>query len=162
MSQIGYQRLEDSIHPEYFRIGNFTSSIIPRMSRDRQLSTFELKFNCKPQKYLKTGEDSVTMTGSGNILINPTFYEARPLIAISGTGTGVITINNQSVTISQNSGNFVIDCELEDAYSSYSRANYNSYITLSGNNFPVLQSGENAIGTTNSMTITITPRWWTI
>ena len=161
-SQTGYQRLEDSLHPEYYRIAAFTGQVTPTMSRKRNKGIFEIQFDCKPQKYLKIGEEEISMSGSGNKLYNPTRFDSKPLITISGTSTGAITINGTQVTIASNPGNFVIDCELEDAYSSYSSANYNSYVTLSGNDFPALTPGENTIGTTNSMAITVMPRWWTI
>lgn len=161
-SQTGYQRLEDTMHPEYYRLGAFRGQVTPKMSRKRDISVFEIQFNCKPQKYLKRGEEQISMSGNGNKLYNPSRFLSKPLIKVNGTATGEIAINGKQATIASNPGYFTIDSELEDAYNSSTGENYNSRLTLSGNEFPVLESGENTIDVASGMTIVVTPRWWTI
>lgn len=161
-SQTGYQRLEDTLHPEYYRLGAFVGQVTPTMTRARQKGVFEIQFNCKPQKYLKSGEIETSMSGNGNKLYNPTRFNSKPLIKVNGTATGAIAINSKQATIASNPGYFTIDSELEDAYNSSTGDNYNSRLTLSENEFPVLVSGENTINVASGMTIVVTPRWWTI
>lgn len=158
-SRTGYKRLEDSIHPEYYRQAAFVSNVEPTMFDWRNKGIFELTFNCKPQKFLKSGEKVVTLARS-NVIHNPTLFDSRPLFKVTGTGT--ITVNNITITISTNPGDMVIDCDMEDAYGSNTGNNYNGYITLSMNQFPKLKSGNNSITTSSGITASITPRWWTV
>ena len=60
---------------------------------------FEITFDCKPQRYLTSGETAVTVT-NGGVITNPTLFDAQPLLQLSGYGS--ISINGQ--TLSVNSG----------------------------------------------------------
>lgn len=160
LSKIGYKRLEDSVHPEYYRMAIYAGDIKPTMFDRRNKSVFELTFNCKPQKYLKSGEKEITVANSVTVH-NPTRFGAKPLIKVTGTGT--ISFNgDQIITVSANPGNMVIDCDTEDAYNSQTKANYNSNISLSQNNFPVIPSGDSVIAVTGGLSAVVIPRWWTI
>lgn len=160
LSKIGYKRLEDSVHPEYYRMAIYSGDIKPTMFDRRNKSVFELTFDCKPQKYLKSGEKEIAVSGSV-VVHNPTRFDAKPLIRVTGTGT--INMNNgQIITVSTNPGNMVIDCDTEDAYNSQTKANYNSYITLSQNKFPVIPSGDSTIAVSGGLTAVVIPRWWTV
>lgn len=58
-SQIGYQRLSDSYNPNEFRLGLFMAGLeFDAVSRNRA-GEFELKFNCKPQRFLTDGEEMI-------------------------------------------------------------------------------------------------------
>lgn len=57
--QLGYQRLEDSYHPEEFRLGTFVDGIYPDMRQRNESGEFTLRFNCKPQRFLKSGEEPI-------------------------------------------------------------------------------------------------------
>ena len=157
----GYQRLEDDIYDEHYRMGVFQGQVNPTMFDERNKSIFELSFLCKPQKYLKSGEEGVSFTGN-RTFSNPTPFDAKPIISVYGTGTGTITIGNSQITINSNPGNMVIDCETEDAYNSQSKLSYNSRIELSGNDFPKLHKGDTTVSLSSGLQVTITPRWWTI
>lgn len=54
-SLTGYQRIEECYHPESYRMGVFNASIEPDKQNVRQV-TFTLTANCKPQKFLLSGE----------------------------------------------------------------------------------------------------------
>lgn len=54
----GYQRIEDTFHPEYYRMGAFLDEYEPkRVTEDAEMSNGVIKFNCMPQKWLKSGEE---------------------------------------------------------------------------------------------------------
>ncbi len=54
--KIGYQRLEDTYHPDEYRVGVLTMGIQPEMSPLNRGGDFTLTFNCKPQRFLKSGD----------------------------------------------------------------------------------------------------------
>lgn len=153
-SLTGYQRLEDTYHPDVYRMASFTAGFEPKMAFYNRAGEFTIKFNCKPQRWLKEGEKATTITTSGAML-NPTLFNAKPLIRAYGTGT--ITIGDYSLVISDDytAGSYLdIDCEIMNAY--YDSTNYNNYIS---GDFPELEPGENTITFTGT-SLEITPRWW--
>ena len=116
---------------------------------------FEITFNCKPQRYLLTGETAIELTVDGTIT-NPTLFDAQPLIVV--TGRGDLGINSQTVTITGISP-VTIDCEMMDCYQgAYSR---NDTVSFSDYKFPVLVPGVNNITLSGNISkVVITPRWW--
>lgn len=54
--QRGYQRLEDTYHPDEYRMGAFVMGIEPETIPLNRGGDFNLVFNCKPQRFLKSGE----------------------------------------------------------------------------------------------------------
>lgn len=54
----GYQRIEDTFHPEYYRMGAFLDEFEPkRVTEEAGMCHGVLKFDCMPQKWLKSGEE---------------------------------------------------------------------------------------------------------
>lgn len=65
MSHKGYFRLEDSYHPDEFRMAQFAGPIdINSTGRHNRYGTTSLTFNCMPQRFLKSGELPVSFTDS--------------------------------------------------------------------------------------------------
>lgn len=95
-SKIGYQRLEDTFHPDEYRMATFVDMIDVNPVMYNTASTFKLVFDCKPQRFLKSGELPVAIT-SGSTLTNPTLFESSPLLMARGYGD--ISFNNRTVTI---------------------------------------------------------------
>lgn len=93
LSQVGYQRLEDEYNPDEFRLGAYIGGLNVSPDANSMAGEFELRFNCKPQRYLKTGEDSIDIT-SGDKLINPTMFESHPLIAVTADDDGAVYVND--------------------------------------------------------------------
>lgn len=156
-SQVGYQRLEDSYHPEEFRLAMYRSGLEVSPTARNLAGSFNIQFDCKPQRYLKDGERQRTLTGSGT-LRNPTDFPALPLIRAFGTGD--FTINGIKVTISSADEYTDIDSDLQDAYKG--TANCNGNIVLDNEIFPELVPGNNEISMSGVTQLIITPRWWTI
>lgn len=99
LSARGYQRLEDTFHPDEYRMAVYKSGLEAKMIGQAYASEFDLVFNCKPQRFLKSGETAVSVA-SGSSITNPTAFESKPLIEFGGYGT--ITVNGYAVTL--NSG----------------------------------------------------------
>ena len=59
--QKGYQRLELSWLPDEYRLATFADSISPTIKNWDGMGKFDLTFNCKPQRFLKSGEEPITI-----------------------------------------------------------------------------------------------------
>ena len=153
----GYQRIEDDLHPEYFKLGEFKGNPEIRFAKGKNAARFDLTFDCDARKYLKSGERDITLASGTQTLINPETEPASPLLVI--TGTGYIQIGSRRITVASNPGTMVIDCELRDAYSQALHENYNSRISLNTSEFPELESGTNSITVSGLSSCKITPRW---
>lgn len=153
----GYQRIECSWDPTHYRLGRVIVPLTPDPTQFNRDGFFELSFDCKPQMFLKTGETAQPFTATGSIT-NPTPFIAQPLLRVYGSGS--VTIGGTMVTVSDNSGTYTdIDCEMMDCFRG--TANRNAYVTFSGNDFPVLEAGANAITFGAGITqVEVTPRWW--
>ena len=155
-SQRGYQRLTDTIHPDEFRLGVYRSGLEIKPIMYNTGSEFEITFDCKPQRFLTSGAAVVTKTASGYIT-NPTQFESKPLLVVTGTGT--LTVNGVAITLTATPT--TIDCEAMEAYNG--TTSRNGSITLSPNRFPVLSPGRNNITLTSGITkVEIVPRWWRV
>ena len=85
VSQTGYQRLSDTFHPDEYRMAIYSAGLEVDPIKYNTAAKFDIKFDCKPQRYLVSGEESVEVT-SGQDLVNPTLYDAEPLLAVEGHG----------------------------------------------------------------------------
>lgn len=84
-SKVGYKRLEDDYNPNEYRMALYMSGIKVEHD-DLQTGEFEITFDCKPQRYLTSGETAVTVT-DGDTITNPTLFASSPLLAVEGYGT---------------------------------------------------------------------------
>jgi len=158
-SKIGYQRLEDTYHPYEYRMARYNSKVkvesIGYMNRSGQ---FTIEFDCKPQRFLKSGEEPVIFTDDG-IILNRTLFPAKPYIRIYGTGAGTVGIGSETITISAISTYVDVDCEIMDAFKGSINCNQNVSFT----DDIVIPSGEVGVTMTGNITrVEITPRWYII
>lgn len=164
-SDPGYQRLEDSYHPEYFRLGSAETALEAEMTALNREGEFKVTFNCKPQMFLLSGETAVTL-GESTTLINPTMFKARPLLRVYATSTQTVTlVFNDVTTVTVANANDLeyidIDCEIGEAYCGDVNANDQvSFMSTESDDLPYLKAGNNII--TCSGAAEIIPRWWTI
>lgn len=149
----GYARFETSEEPDVYMMASFTDEIQPNLWQFNERGTFTLNFNFKPQKWLKSGENAVEITGSLS-LVNPTNHPSLPLIEVVGTGS--ITINSSVLTLANNTSTTFIDCEIQDAWEG--SINRNGDLTIQGG-FPVL-TAENEITVEGFTSVNLYPRWW--
>lgn len=152
-----YCRYEDTMHPDEFRLARFVGGFqLPES--DRVGAAFDLNFDCKPQRFLKSGEIPSEFAAAGNIY-NPTDYASKPLIRCYGT-SGSVTVGGVSVAVTGATTYADIDCELMEVYEgSTSR---NSTTTLTNGEFPTIEPGEVAVSFTGFSSVEITPNWYKI
>lgn len=151
-----YCRLEDTYHPDEFRLGLYKSGLSVSPTARNLAGSFSLTFDCKPQRFLKSGESAVSFTASGTIY-NRTLYTANPLIKCYGT-SGTVTINGVAVTITGCTSYVTLDCDLMESYEG--TTSRNGTTTLADGKFPTLEPGANTVAFTGFSKVEITPRWW--
>lgn len=161
-SASGYARLEDTYEPEYYRMamysesGSFTN-IVNHASRAK------ISFDCKPQRYLKSGD---VVYKDPTCLQNPTVHTALPIITVKGTGEANIGFFSDDeeyyIWVQNINGSITINSELQDCYTG--NTNRNADVMLGSYTFPKLEKGNTFI-TVNGSGVTsleVTPKWWTI
>lgn len=163
MSRHGYQRISDTYHPDEFRLGVYQGGLEVSPAMYNTTGEFDITFNCKPQRFLTSGETAITFSRSGGTITNPTEFDAKPMITSFGPGT--IGIGDQSIVVGGSySGRIYIDTDIMDAWtlSGTTKVPYNHNITYSGNKPPVLPPGESGITVSGTSEVKITPRWYTL
>jgi len=104
-SRIGYCRLSDDYNPGEYRMAVYKSGL-EVSEKVLKAGEFDIVFECKPQRWLVSGETTVTVA-SGDVLTNPTLYGSSPLLAVDGTGT--INFGEQSITVQERElGNVIV------------------------------------------------------
>lgn len=152
----GYHRIECSNDTTHFRLGRAIVPMTPDATAFNKSGFFDLAFDCKPQRFLTSGETEVIKNASGTIS-NPTAFEARPMIRVYGNGT--VTVNGTAITLTNNTGYTDIDCEAMTCF--YGTTSRNNDVSFSTNDFPTLSPGSNTLTFGTGITqIRITPRWW--
>ena len=154
----GYCRLEDTYEPDYYKMAVMSDpgEIINIL---QQAGRTTVTFNRRPERFLKMGERFVDVY-DGSILTNPTKYVAKPIIELSGSGNGSLTVGQRTIEIRNVVDGFIIDSELQEAYSDGINQNGNVIAT---DGLPILDAGENVISYSGGIkSVKISPRWWTI
>lgn len=158
LSPAGYQRLEDSYNPDVYRMAYFAgpmdvANVFNKFGRTT------LEFACKPQRWLRSGEEAVSITASGAVVSNPTAFAALPYIKVYGSGAGELSVGQITCTLLDIDEYIELDSDLQNAY----KATENKNSTVSIPQFPALQPGDNAITWSGGITaVEIVPRWWTL
>lgn len=94
LSQLGYQRLTDTYHPDEYRMAVYVSGLEVDPTHYGSAGEFKLKFDCKPQRWLTSGEQEITVGEWGE----------------TETATGeTVTIENPNGNLSLKSLNVAIE-----------------------------------------------------
>ena len=164
-SRYSYKRLIDTYNPDEFRLGLYKSGLEAETVNYNTAGEFNIEFECKPQRWLVSGETEYTFTSNGTIT-NPTLFPSNPMLVV--TGSGVLTLGSQVLTIASGSSSsqvIYIDCETQEAWEivGSSKISRNDYIQNAGESFPVLSPGNNVVNLGTGITrVAVTPRWWRI
>lgn len=156
-----YARLEDSYEPEYFRLAVYLNETSMTNIYNKG-SEVNIDFDCKPQRFLKTGEVPIILESGGpSIIQNPTIFSSLPELHVYGTDEGSITVGDNTIELSSFGGEIIIDCDIQDAY--LGDVNKNSMITLKNGVFPSLGSGGTSVSFDGGITrVEVKPRWFTL
>ena len=152
-----YVRLEDSYEPDTYMLAVYEESnelenLLAKAGR------CEISFNCKPQRFLISGDKRINIAYSGKTIVNPTNYPACPLITFNGAGT--IRVNGVEIVVYDNYNTITFDAESYNAVD-YIGRNMNAFIyTLN----PIrLNPGANVITFEGDIyNLSIVPRWWKV
>lgn len=159
-SSDGYARIEDNYDPDHYRMGVGKDVLSFSPVKANEAANFQLVFDCKPQRWLKSGEEQKTIS-SGGKLTNPTQYEAKPIITFTNpTSGGYIRVTKTGKTyelscVAAYTGAVTVDCETMNIYSGTTNLNNK----FSGE-FPKLLPGQNTITFSGLSSVKIIPRWW--
>ena len=119
-SKVGYQRLTDDYNSNVYRMAIFKGGL----ETDEAFvngAEFDIVFECKPQRWLTSGETATAVANNGT-LSNPTLFDSSPLLAVKGYGK--IAFNGYEVEITNRElGTYVLvdnkTYTLKDLYMSY-------------------------------------------
>ena len=151
----GWQTLVDDYDEDHYRLAYYQGGISAE-NRYTRLAKFDVTFKCRPERFLNTGSTAIVVA-SGNTLNNPTTFNAKPLIKITGSGSGTLTVNGTTMSFTNIVDYLYIDCDTMDVYR-LSTENRNNLMT---GDFPVLGAGNNTVSFTGGITrCEITPKWW--
>ena len=155
MAKKGYRRLETSDDPYHYWMARVENS--PQIAmRLRTLSPFDVSFDCKPQRFVKSGENTVVFTENGS-LFNQYGQVALPFITLYGQGEGRLTIGDCVVEVKALDGTLYLDSDTQNAYNDKGNQNLN----INAHVFPVLDDGEIPIAFSGGIErVEIIPRWW--
>ena len=94
-SKNGYCRLTDEYNPNEYRMAVYKSGLEVDPAQLRA-GEFDITFNCKPQRFLTSGETATTVANNGT-MSNPTLFDSSPLLAVKGYGN--IGFNGQNIKL---------------------------------------------------------------
>ena len=96
-AQVGYQKLVDTFHADEYRMAAFIGGleVSPILYNDHA-ATFDITFNCKPQRFLTSGDTAVAVANNGTIT-NPTLFDSNPFLEVKGKGT--ITMDGHVINV---------------------------------------------------------------
>ena len=182
-----YKRLEDTYNPEEYRLAVYKAAFETAPTHYTRAGGFTLQFDCKPQRYLKIG-DEPHVFGTNGTIYNPTLFDALPVIAV--TGNGQINIAGELITVSDTTETFYIDSELMESFIPGGTEEYwtdenneiitdellipimfhnrplgaqsmNSHVSFENYKFPVIPPGEQTIAFSSGIqSVVVYPRWW--
>lgn len=102
-SRNGYVRLSDEYNPNEYRMAIYKSGLEVTPAQ-LKAGEFEIVFDCKPQRWLTSGETAITVS-SGNTVTNPTLFESSPLLEV--TGYGAVNFNGYEISLENDTIGFV-------------------------------------------------------
>ena len=95
-SRVGYKWLTDTLHTDEYRMAVFKGGLEIDPIKYNTASQFDIVFECKPQRFLTSGETATTVSNNGT-LTNPTLFPSSPLLQVTGYGT--INLGSESLTV---------------------------------------------------------------
>lgn len=161
-STADYKRLENSFSYGTYRMARVSNQITVE-SLMEQAGTFTVTFDCKPQRFLVSGEHPITFPAAGT-LRNPTMEIAKPVITVYGSSAGTLWIGDYAVEIKAITDQLILDCDSQNAYRKIGEgAPENKNGSIYAPNFPELLPGNSLIRWDGGISkVEIIPRWWTL
>lgn len=129
-----------------------------QLVRGKENMNFTVNFRLNPF-WVKDLEEVRVFNKRGEVhyLINEGDVPSKPILELTGTGTGTVTINGSVIEMKDMLGSATIDSTIEEAYSD--KETLNSFMT---GDFPVLKPGSNTLlfdGSITSVKVRYSPQW---
>lgn len=151
LSPVGYQKLQDTYDPDFFRMAVCTEAMEFDVTAQKA-AKMDLVFNCKPQRWSVEGQRTVRLESRSN-LMNPFAFPAQPIFKVYGDSGGVLYVGDESITIHSIKDYVLLNCETHNAYntpyciSAAGKAGYGLYAFYDENGNRI--GGENNTGNTD-------------
>ncbi|MBQ9270419.1 MAG: hypothetical protein IJ206_13080 [Oscillospiraceae bacterium] len=161
----GYVAFSDTFNPDEIRYGRIQAGLEVSPSIQHRAGGFVLSLDCRPERYLSSGQRPVTISDS-EPLTNPTYQTARPLLTIRQQSTStpaIVQVGTYEIRVDSGSTSPVrVDCDAREILGTDPA---NVAITQAGEiaaDYPRLPGG---VSTTvrpvsGVLDYKITPRWW--
>ena len=120
-----------------------------------------LTFVCKPQRYLKSGDDWRRGAFIDYLVNNPTAHPASPLLHLQTDGAamnGTVTVNGETVTVTDGPAELIIDTE--EATAQWEGTDYTDKVAFS--DIITLKPGANELSLDGISRCWVKPRWWVL
>lgn len=186
VSRFRYCKLTDTYHPDEYRIALYKSGLEAAPTAALRGAEFSITFECKPQRYLLTGEEPIEITYEPDYLTDhnleaiethsgakietgyqdgtfesPTLFGSRPIIKVPSAGG--INLNGSVIGIGgDGSTPIYIDTDVGAIYTEDEegrKKNAANLVSFESGLVPELVPGENSIET-NIDGVELTPKWW--
>lgn len=155
LSKNGYRKLETSDDPDHFWMARVKNGAQIEQ-RLRILAPFEIEFDCKPQRFVKSGNYPKEVL-KYEIFCNFFGFTAKPLFSIYGEGEGKLIVGNTVIPVNIVDNVLHIDSETQNAYNNAGYQNMN----IDAPEFPVFPYGETVVKFTGGIErVVVYPRWW--
>lgn len=152
-SRSGYVRLTDDYNPNEYRMAIYKSGLEVEPAQ-LKAGEFNIVFDCKPQRFLTSGETKRSVS-SGSSITNPTLFPASPLMECKGHGNIYIDgvpIIVRSVPI----GDVLLSNGLSFTKSNMERGTVQEQIVL---DVSKLNTGDNIYVNESTITYNISSGW---
>ena len=157
LSPIGYQKLQDTYDPDFFRMAVCKDALEFDVTAQKA-AEMELTFNCKPQRWSVDGQRVIRLDGRSTLKI-PFAFPAQPIFKVYGDSGGELYVGEEKITIHSIKDYVLLNCETHNAYNASGFCNE----TILSDDFPELPEGKTQIAWTGGITaVEVTPRWWTL
>lgn len=114
LSPIGYQKLQDTYDPDFFRMAVCKDALEFDITAQKA-AEMELTFNCKPQRWSVDGQRSIRLE-SRSTLKNPFAFPAQPIFKVYGDSSGELYVGEEKITIHSIKDYVLLNCETHNAY----------------------------------------------
>lgn len=163
LSPLGYKRLEDTWHPDEYRMAYISDTFSPTMIDSLEGGMVDLKFTAMPQRFFKSGESYVEIPAESSLhLINPTNMSAIPEFYFTGV-CKIEIVSDDNTYIIGISGNALVNIDT-DFNAVYDNTLLNSYFYYDLGGKDKLELGKDTtirnIARQSGVKAYIKPNWW--
>lgn len=156
LAEGGYKRLEDTLHPDEYRLAYLAGPLEPETIPYNRAGTFALDFGCKPQRFFEVRRGRAD-GGKRREAVQPYRLRGAAADTVDADRRRQAQRGRRADERCRHTGPMWIDCDLQDAY--YNNTNLNKYLTAP--EFPVLGAGATQVSWSGGIDkCEVVPRWW--